>query len=256
MTIERARSDASSALTVLRRGVGLVAVATLMGGAVGYFVSQQAASGYESSVRLLVGPVEGEESVVNASSALTATFGELVSDGPVLVNTARQLGLAVSNVETASEELESVGIGPFFIASGPVHWWEGGRELTFHGKLGLAFYHDIELELLEPGQGSDFYKNSLAPDGQIVIQHVGFEVIDVGKWVGELTGKGFSEMARGKFKAGPISVEFAYLDTLDQAGFITEFMTPWRFGSLNFSLPRPLVHLAGAFQKATGIRSF
>ncbi|MBW2651215.1 MAG: hypothetical protein JRC66_09500, partial [Deltaproteobacteria bacterium] len=81
-----------------------------------------------------------------------------------------QLGLVVTNVETAAEELEKQGIGPFFIASGsPILWREREREITFSGKLGMAYHQGLEIELLEPGDGSDFYRRRLDPDGKIVI---------------------------------------------------------------------------------------
>jgi hypothetical protein len=121
--------------------------------------------------------------------------------------------------------------------------------------VGLAYYHGVELELLEPGQGTDFYRNSLDKDGRIVVQHVGFEVDDVDKWAGQFEARGFSRLVRGKVKMGPLGVDFSYLDTAGEAGFITEFLSQWRFGTFNFSLPRSLVQLAGSFQKLTGIRS-
>lgn len=165
-----------------------------------------------------------------------------------------QLGLVVRDVESAAKELESLAIGPFFIASGPANWLEDGKERTFHGKVGLAYYHGVELELLGPGQGTDFYLNSLDKDGRIVVQHVGFEVDDVDKWTGQFEARGFSRLVRGKVEMGPLGVDFAYLDTSGEAGVFTEFLSQWRFGTFKFSLPRSLVQLAGSFQKLTGIR--
>lgn len=95
-----------------------------------------------------------------------------------------QLGLAVPDVEKAAEVLEKRGIGPFFIASGsPVRWRERGSEGAFKGKMGIAYHGGIEPELLEPGEGSDFYRRSFDAEGRAVVQHLGFMVDDVDQWV-------------------------------------------------------------------------
>ncbi len=81
-----------------------------------------------------------------------------------------QLGLVVPDVEKAAEKLESIGFGPFFIASeSPVFWREKGEERDISGKLALASHEDFELELLEPTTGSDFYRQSLDPDENSII---------------------------------------------------------------------------------------
>ena len=91
-----------------------------------------------------------------------------------------QLGLVVADVEKAAIYLEDQGVPPFFIATGsPAFWTERGDKRPFRGKLGFSHHHGVELELLEPGEGSDFYRRSLDPEGRIVVQHLGFLVDDV-----------------------------------------------------------------------------
>ncbi len=77
-----------------------------------------------------------------------------------------QLGLVVPDVENAADALTGQNIGPFFIALGaPRLWRERGQERWVQGKMALARYRGVELELLEPLEGSDFYTGSVDPKG-------------------------------------------------------------------------------------------
>ncbi|MDJ0762407.1 MAG: VOC family protein [Myxococcota bacterium] len=165
-----------------------------------------------------------------------------------------QLGLVVPDVEEAAKQLEKNGIGPFFISSGSlVRWDERGQPGRFRGKLGLATHQGIDLELLEPGEGSDFYRQHLDPSGGIVIQHLGFFVKDVDKEMGRLNTAGYPTWVRGKIEAGPFAYEFAYMDTISTAQAIIEFI---QFNALGIPLrPFGLVyHLLGRLEKLLGVR--
>jgi len=166
-----------------------------------------------------------------------------------------QLGLVVASVEKSAEDLEAKGIGPFFIAEGsPVLWQERGEKKSFKGKLGLAYIEGIELELLEPGEGSDFYRQHLDPQGKIMIQHLGLLAADVDASAKKLEDAGYRVWVRGKLKSGPMTTDFAYMDTISEAGFIIEFIS-WRLFGFSFS-PRPgLIHALGRLEKWSGIRS-
>lgn len=167
-----------------------------------------------------------------------------------------QLGLVVADVMAAAEKLERLGIGPFFLARGsPVLWRERGEELRFEGALGLAFFQGFELELLEPGQGSDFYRQSLDPGGKIVVQHLGFLVPDVDAWSKRLSEQGFPVWVRGRLKSGPLSTDFAYMDTVAETGLVIEFIS-WRFLGIRFSPFKSLIHTLGRMEKWSGVRIF
>ncbi len=166
-----------------------------------------------------------------------------------------QLGLVVASVEAASEELEARGVGPFFIGEAAARRWrENGEERSFAGKLGTGYRDGLEFESLEPGEGSDFYRNDLDPQGRIVVQHLGFHVEDVDRWVEKLNRAGHRERVRGQFKIGPLVADFAYMETVDAAGIIIELMS---MKLLSFRVrPVPaLVHAVGRLQKWTGKRS-
>ena len=167
-----------------------------------------------------------------------------------------QLGLAVPSVEKASALLEARGFPPFFIAEGsPILWRELGRESSFRGKAGFGTYQGFELELLEPGSGSNFYHDSLDPDGRIVVQHLGFLVKDTDEWAGRLEKSGHPVRIRGRLRLQPWRSDFAYMDTQDAAGVIVEFISFTLFGRPSSGPPPGLFRLLGRLEKWSGKRS-
>jgi len=167
-----------------------------------------------------------------------------------------QLGLLVEDVETAAKELEAQGIGPFFIAAGsPVFWMERGDKKAIQGRLGLAYHQGIELELLEPMDGSEFYTRSLDPDGRIVVQQLGFLVDDVETWADQLTMAGTSLWLLGRLKIGPANYDFAYMKPMEEKrNMIIELIT-WRLLGKPIGPPKRLLKTLGKLQKITGKRT-
>ncbi|MEW5736801.1 MAG: hypothetical protein AB1921_18295 [Thermodesulfobacteriota bacterium] len=167
-----------------------------------------------------------------------------------------QLGLVVPDVEAAARDLEKQGIGPFFIAEGPVfRWTERGGDRTFSGKLGLARHRGLDLELLEPGTGSDFYGRALDPEGRIVLHHLGFFIKSVEPWEERIRGKGVDTWVRGSIRKGPVVAEFAYMDSVATHGLVCELIDQRFFGFPAAAPPAFLLHGAGFLQKALGRRS-
>jgi hypothetical protein len=166
-----------------------------------------------------------------------------------------QVGLVVPDVEKSAEKLEEKGFGPFFIATGsPVFWREKDETRSVSGKMGLAYHKGVELELLEPLNGSDFYTRSLDADGRIVVQHLGFLVKGVDAWADKATQAGLPVWVRGQLKAWPSTTDFAYLEPLKESGLIMEFIN-WRIMGISFSPPPKLLKTVGHLEKWTGKRS-
>ena len=166
-----------------------------------------------------------------------------------------QLGLAVSDVEKAALQLEEKGLPPFFIASGsPAYWIEKGEPRSFSGRLGFSRHHGVELELLEPGHGSDFYRRSLDPDNRIVVQHLGFLVDDVDGWMNTLKAGDIGVWVRGAIELGPAKIQFAYMDTEKDIGVIIEFISQ-RFLGLPWWPMDAIFRTVARIQKRTGKRS-
>lgn len=185
-----------------------------------------------------------------AAQALAADFRRDYGLGPV-----HQLGVVVPEVEAAAAQLEARGLGPFFIGAGkPAFWRERGEPRPFAGKLGLAYRDGLEIELLEPGHGSDFYRRSLDPSGHPVVQHLGLLTTNVDGNVARMAERGIQVYVRGQIAAGPLKTDFAYLDSEAQAGLVVEFID-WRFFGRSFSPPAGLIHFLGRLEKWSGIRS-
>lgn len=166
-----------------------------------------------------------------------------------------QLGLVVPDVEASAKALEDKGLGPFFIAAGsPVLWLERQEERDYRGKLGIAYYRGFELELLEPGEGSEFYRQRLDAESRIVVHHLGFMVPDVDEWAARLTAAGYPVWVRGRLKAGPMTGDFAYMDTVKDTGLVMEFIS-WRLMGIKISPPAAIFRALGRLEKWTGKRS-
>ena len=133
-------------------------------------------------------------------------------------------------------------------------WRERGENRNVHGKMGLAYHQGIELELLQPTEGSDFYRQSLDSGGRPVVQHVGFFVEDVDTWTGRLSAAEVAVYVRGQLKMGPVLVEFAYMDTLKEVGLIVEFIC-WRIRGRTFMPPPGVSGRVAWMEKHSGKRS-
>jgi len=166
-----------------------------------------------------------------------------------------QLGLVVPDVEEAARSLEARGIAPFFIAAGsPAFWRERDEERQIKGKLGLVNHQGFEIELLEPADGTDFYGQSIDPQGGIVVQHLGFMVDDVDERAESLSASGSPLWIRGGLKLGPAITDFAYMDSVEEAGIIIEFISRrffgWRVWPMN-----AVFRIVARIEKWTGKRS-
>ncbi len=167
-----------------------------------------------------------------------------------------QLGLVVPDVEQASRELEAGGIGPFLIVGGSVDsWQERGEGRSFTGKMGIAYHQGLEVELLEPGVGSDFYRQHIDSGGRAVVQHLGFLVQDVDVWAAIVSQAGHPVWVKGDMSAWPARTRFTYMDTVEETGFVMEFIS-WSLLGIRFSPVAGLFHLGGRIQKGIGVRSF
>jgi hypothetical protein len=166
-----------------------------------------------------------------------------------------QLGVAVPDVEKAAYDLEAKGIGPFFIAGGSTDLWNERYEpRSFRGKMAIAYHHGFEVELLEPGEGSDFYARSVDPNGRPVVQHLGFLVQDVDVWASILSQAGFPVYVRGRLSATPlIRTNFAYMDTEAETGLVLEFIC-WKLLGIPLEPVPAVMHGIGALQKLSGKR--
>ncbi|MBN2159407.1 MAG: VOC family protein [Spirochaetes bacterium] len=165
-----------------------------------------------------------------------------------------QLGVVVPDAVAASAELERAGIRPFLLLGGSARLWkERGGERTMTSRIGFGYRDGIEIELLEPGTGSDFYRRSLDAKGRPYIQHLGFLVRDVDEWAKKLEDGGCPIYVRGRLRTGPLRIEFAYMDTEQEAGLILEFICHRLFG-IRIKPPVWFQQFLGFVEKKSGKR--
>ncbi len=166
-----------------------------------------------------------------------------------------QLGLAVADVKKAALVLEVQGVPPFFIASGaPASWIEWGEARKYQGKMGVSHHQGVELELLEPGQGSNVFLDSLDPEGRIVVHHLAYRVGDVQTWVGKFKAAGYPIWIQGTNQIGPARSQFTYMDTQKEIGVAIEFFSRSCCG-LSWWPLSTLYRIIARIQKVTGKRN-
>jgi capsular polysaccharide biosynthesis protein len=78
-----------------RRWWWMIAVATVVAGAIGYAVSARSERTYVAEAKLLVGPISGDANTLTAAGALAGTYTQLIQRGDVLDTTVRELGDAI-----------------------------------------------------------------------------------------------------------------------------------------------------------------
>lgn len=165
-----------------------------------------------------------------------------------------QVGAVVPDVESAAKSLEERGVGPFFIMAGPAaRWREKGEHRDCKLKLGLAFHQGIQVELLEPVQGSDIHKDSLDARGRAVVQHLAFLVKDVDAWAEKLEAARTGLWVRATLKGAGLTADLAYMDTNEDDSLSMEFIRIKLFG-IPLRLSGGVVHTIGRIQKWTGKR--
>ena len=84
--------ELSGYLAILRRWWWTLLVAAWVAGLLGYVIAGRIEPTYESSVRLLVGPINSDTNTLRASSQLVQTYAELTTSQGLLEATVKQMG--------------------------------------------------------------------------------------------------------------------------------------------------------------------
>ena len=100
-------------------------------------------------------------------------------------------------------------------------------------RIALAYLGPIQLEIIQVVEGESVHLNHPA-DSPWRIHHLGFMVQNIDKRLDVCRKLGMGVLQRGTIRDIGFTVDYAYLDTLEQAGVIIEFIQ-WRVGA--FPLP-------------------
>jgi len=159
----------------------------------------------------------------NAGSGMTSNLSSATVGG-VQLKRLVQIGIVVADRKRTTELLTSLfGIGPFRF----VEWPDRAEsKYAYRGvderiRISQAFVQlgDVEVELIQPVQGRNAYKDFLDETGG-GIHHVLFEVSDIDPVLRELEKSGVTVLQSGTgIRPG---TRWALLDTKELLGFLVE----------------------------------
>jgi succinoglycan biosynthesis transport protein ExoP len=93
----------SGYLSIARRWWWTLLVAVWVAALLGYLVASRIEPTYESRTKLLVGPINTDVDTLRASGQLVQTYAELVTSGPILESTIKELSLPYSAGELRAD---------------------------------------------------------------------------------------------------------------------------------------------------------
>jgi len=146
-------------------------------------------------------------------------------EGVAGLKRAVQIGIVVRDLERSKETLSSIfGLGPFHTIEWPnrpeSRYWYRGEEESIKVRQAFVQAGSLELELVQPLEGTrNAYWEFLQAKGE-GIHHVLFETEDMDKAVEEFARQGVKVLQNGDgIRPG---TRWALLDTQDLVGFLIE----------------------------------
>jgi methylmalonyl-CoA/ethylmalonyl-CoA epimerase len=125
--------------------------------------------------------------------------------------------IVVHDLEKTKSYYESIGIGPW-IEYPPLVEYTKLNVIDEEGFFASRFIYtkigDLQLQLVQPGEGKTIYKDFLEKKGEGVF-HIGFEVDDISTMDAHLLDNGMNILASGRRDDGS---GFSYYDTRQDAG--------------------------------------
>ncbi len=125
--------------------------------------------------------------------------------------------IVVKDIEKTKSYYESIGIGPW-TEYPPLVEYTTLNVIDEKGFFATRFVYtkigDLQLQLVQPGEGKTIYKEFLEKKGEGVF-HIGFEVADIGMVDKQLTEDGLKILSSGRRDDGS---GFSYYDTREDAG--------------------------------------
>ena len=163
-----------------------------------------------------------------------------------------QIGYVVADVpNTIAYYKDAFGISPWILLDARPHpCIEGGKEIHPLLRIALAYEDSVQLELIQVVEGESFHLNHVE-EGKKEAHHLGFMVHNINKRLDDYRRRGIEILQRGTIKDSGLTIDYAYLDTIDQAGIIIELLQ-WRLGPV----PLPVNRLVFNFLCSVGARTF
>jgi methylmalonyl-CoA/ethylmalonyl-CoA epimerase len=143
-----------------------------------------------------------------------------------------QIGYVVKDVDkTVAYYKDTFGIRPWMLLDErPEPCIEKGKEVHPLLRIALAYMGPVQVELIQVVEGESVHLNH--PEESLWrIHHLGFMVQDIERRLDACQKLGIGVLQRGTIRDIGFTVDYAYLDTLEQAGVIMELIQ-WRLGAL------------------------
>lgn len=143
-----------------------------------------------------------------------------------------QIGHVVTDInETISYCKDAFGIGPWLLLDErPDPCNEKGKEIHPLLRIALAYAGPVQIELIQVMEGESLHLNHIK-ESKEGAHHLGFMVQDINKRLDACNKMGIGVLQRGTIRESGFKVDYAYLDTVDQAGIILELIQ-WRLGPI------------------------
>jgi catechol 2,3-dioxygenase-like lactoylglutathione lyase family enzyme len=143
-----------------------------------------------------------------------------------------QIGYVVKDIDkTVSYYKDTLGIRPWMLLDErPEPCIEKGKGVHPLLRIALAYMGSVQVELIQVVEGESIHLNHPA-ESQWRVHHLGFMVQDIDKRLEACQKVGIDVLQRGTIRDIGFTVDYAYLDTVEQAGVIIEFIQ-WRVGAL------------------------
>ncbi len=134
-----------------------------------------------------------------------------------------QYGMVCADVAAEIERLEGMGCTPFIHASMDAPGWTGaGEKRAVKVEMAMGYSGGEQIELLGPGENTEFYRDAIPADGSLTLHHVCCMQNNIAELKQSLPAAGFPLYLEGGVNIGLISTYFAYFDTREVLGFWLE----------------------------------
>jgi len=151
-----------------------------------------------------------------------------------------QIGFVVRDTDATTRYYEQVfGLGPWSIMEGEsADCTNRGKPTTIRGRIGVTQVGAVQFEVIQILEGESIHSEFLQERGE-GLHHVGFYVRDLEARLEACKEAGIEVLQRGTIKQGPITIDYAYLDTVSIGGVVFEYIQ-YSLGPVPVVLP-PLV---------------
>lgn len=155
-----------------------------------------------------------------------------------------QMGYVVTDIDKAiAYYKETVGISPWILLDErPDPCIEKGKEIDPLLRIALAYSGPVQIELIQVAEGESLHLNHIK-ESKEGVHHLGFMVQDIDSRLDACHKMGIGVLQRGTIKDTGLTVDYAYLDTIDRAGIILEFIQ-WRLGPIPLPINRFVFNVA------------